>query len=98
MKKLVSCLLAITLFCGASMGQEKRPPEKELKAQVNHVKSSGNDLLHLRFKKAHEKHVAEANRRNKGIVKDVNGQGKALPKPATPPAPKLPAPKRPPLR
>ncbi|MDB5209953.1 MAG: hypothetical protein JWQ30_780 [Sediminibacterium sp.] len=95
MKKLVSCLLGLTLFCVASMGQEKRPPEKELKAQVNHVKSSGNDLLHLRFKKAHEKHVAEANRRNKGIVKDINGEGKPLPKPATP---KLPAPKKPPLR
>lgn len=99
MKKLVSCLLGITLFCGASIGQEKRPPEKELKSQENHVKSSGNDLLHLRFKKAHQKHVAEANRRNRGIAKDINSAGRDLPKPpARPPAPKLPAPKKPPFR
>jgi len=95
MKKLLSFFFSIVLFWGVAGAQEKRPPEKELKAQTEHVKSSGNDLLHLRFKKAHEKHLAEARRRNKGIVKDLNGEGKPLPKPAEP---KLPAPKRPPLR
>jgi hypothetical protein len=85
MKKLLACLFGTVLISGAAMGQEKRPPEKEFKAQAEHVKSSGNDLLHLRFKKAHEKHVAEMNRRNKGIVKDLNGQGTP---PPTPPAPK----------
>lgn len=99
MKKLLSVLLGITIFCGATMGQQKRAPDKELKAQGDHVKSSGNDLLHLRFKKAHQKHVAEANRRNKGIAKDVKSGTKSLPKPAGPrPAPKLPAPKKPPFK
>jgi hypothetical protein len=67
------------------MAQEKRPPEKEFKAQVAHVKSSGNDLLHFRFKKAHEKHVAEMRRRNRGIARDLRGQGTP---PPSPPAPK----------
>lgn len=89
MKKLLLCLLSAVLVSGAAMAQAKRPPEKELKSQVEHVKSSGNDLLHLRFKKAHEKHVAEMNRRNKGIVKDINGEG------APPPAPKKPVIRRP---
>ena len=99
MKKILSTLFCVALFAGATMAQEKRPPAKELKAQGEHIKSSGNDLLHLRFKKAHEKHLAEARRRNNGIAKDVNGQGKPLPRPAAPklPAPKLPAPK-PPVR
>jgi hypothetical protein len=95
MKKLIPFLCSLVLFCSTLSAQEKRPPAKELKAQGEHVKSSGNDLLHLRFKKAHEKHVAEAKRRNKGIAKDINGQGQPLPKPATPPARKLPAPGRP---
>jgi hypothetical protein len=94
MKKLISFLFSIILFWGATTAQEKRPPVKELKSQGEHVKSSGNDLLNLRFKKAHQKHVAEARRRNKGIAKDVNGQGQPLPKPAAPP---LPAPKKPPV-
>ena len=96
MKKLIPVLCSLVLICGTISAQEKRPPEKELKAQGEHVKSSGNDLLHLRFKKAHEKHLAEAKRRNKGIEKDITGQGKPLPKPANLPAPKkLPAPKLP---
>lgn len=97
MKKIVSLLLGITLVSATVVAQEKRPPSTEVKSQVDHVKSSGNDLLHLRFKKAHEKHLAEARRRNKGIAKDLNGQGKPLPKPSAPklPAPKLPAPNRP---
>lgn len=96
MKKLLPFLAGFILFAGSAGAQEKRPPSKELKAQGEHVKSSGNDLLHLRFKKAHEKHLAEAKRRNKGIEKDVTGQGKPLPKPAAVPAPrKLPAPKLP---
>ncbi len=94
MKKLLSFFFGIVLFWGAASAQEKRPPVKELQAQGEHIKSSGNDLLHLRFKKAHEKHLAEARRRNQGIVKDIKGEGKPLPKP---PEPKLPAPKRPPL-
>ncbi len=85
MKKLIACLLSVAFISGAAMAQEKRPPEKELKSQVEHVKSSGNDLLHLRFKKAHEKHVAEMNRRNKGIAKDLKGEGAP---PPTPPPPK----------
>jgi len=85
MKKLLVCLFSAILISGAAMAQAKRPPEKELKSQVEHVKSSGNDLLHLRFKQAHEKHVAEMKRRNNGIVKDLNGQGTP---PPTPPAPK----------
>jgi hypothetical protein len=52
---------------------------------VRHVKSSGNDLLHLRFKKAHEKHVAEMKRRNRGIARDLRGKGAP---PPTPPPPK----------
>lgn len=84
MKKVLSLLL-IALICSAAVSaQEKRPPAKEAKAQVEHVKSSGNDLLHFRFKKAHEKHVAEMSRRNKGIVKDLNGEGAPPPKPPAP--------------
>ena len=85
MKKLITCLFGAACISGTAMAQAKRPPEKELKAQVNHVKSSGNDLLHLRFKQAHEKHVAEMQRRNKGIAKDLRGEGAP---PPTPPPPK----------
>ncbi|MEO8174064.1 MAG: hypothetical protein ABI581_13310 [Sediminibacterium sp.] len=95
MKKLLPFFAGIILFAGSAGAQAKRTPDKEVKAQAEHVKSSGNDLLHLRFKKAHEKHLAEAKRRNKGIEKDVTGKGQPLPKPKTPPAPKLPAPNRP---
>lgn len=87
MKKIASLLLGFVLLSATSHEQEKRLPAPEVKAQAAHVKSSGNDLLHLRFKKAHEKHLAEARRRNKGIVKDLTGKGKRLPKP---PAPKKP--------
>ncbi len=87
MKKIISLLLGAVLLGTAANAQEKRPPAAELKAQTEHVKSSGNDLLHFRFKKAHEKHLAEARRRNRGIVKDINGEGQPLPKP---PAPKKP--------
>ena len=85
MKKLLSIMVDNTLTCGASKAQEKRMPEKEIKAQGEHVKSSGNDLLHLHFKKAHQKHVAEARRRNRGIDKDLRGVGAP---PPPPPAPK----------
>lgn len=91
MKKIISFLFCTTLLWAAASGQAKRPPETELKAQKNHVKSSGSDLLHLRFKKAHKKHVAEAARRNRGIEKDLDGKGQALPKPKGPPP-------RPPIR
>src|SRR5471030_1240302 len=84
MKKIVSLLLGAVLLGTAANAQEKRPPATEFKAQVDHVKSSGNDLLHLRFKKAHEKHLAEARRRNKGIVKDLRGEGAPPPKPPAP--------------
>ncbi len=85
MKKLLICIFTTALFSAPAIAQEKRPPEKELKAQVRHVKSSGNDLLHLRFKKAHEKHVAEMKRRNRGIARDLRGKGAP---PPTPPPPK----------
>ncbi len=88
MKKILSLFLFPLLLCIAASAQEKKPPAKELKSQANHVKSSGNDLLHFRFKKAHEKHVAEMKRRNRGIAKDLNGQGAPPPRPAAPPAPK----------
>ena len=81
MKKILSVLLGAVLCCTAVSAQENRPPLKEAKSQAEHVKSSGNDLLHFRFKKAHEKHVAEMNRRNKGIVRDLNGEGAPPPKP-----------------
>ncbi len=84
MKKLIPFMLSMILFIGTAIAQDKRPPVPEAKAQANHVKSSGNDLLHLRFKKAHEKHVAEMKRRNNGIAKDLRGEGKPLPKPAAP--------------
>lgn len=84
MKKILSFVLSAVLFCTAASAQEKRPPVKEAKSQAEHIKSSGNDLLHLRFKKAHEKHVAEMNRRNKGIVKDLKGEGAPPPKPPAP--------------
>jgi hypothetical protein len=84
MKKIMSTLFAVTLLYGAAVAQAKRAPEKELKAQTEHVKSSGNDLLHFRFKKAHEKHVAEARRRNQGIAKDLRGEGAPPPKPPAP--------------
>lgn len=94
MKKLLPLTLGLLLFTVAGNAQEKRPPAQEFKAQAEHVKSSGNDLLHLRFKKAHEKHVAEMKRRNKGIAKDLRGEGQPLPKPKAPPA-GLPKPGRP---
>jgi len=81
MKKLLFILVFGTLISSASYAQEKRPPAKEFEAQVHHVSSSGNDLLHLRFKKAHEKHLAEARRRNRGIAKDLRGEGAPPPKP-----------------
>ncbi len=84
MKKLLVLLFSVTQFCVAALSQEKRPPAKELKAQGNHIKSSGNDLLHLRFKAAHEKHLAEARRRNKGIARDLRGEGAPPPKPPAP--------------
>ena len=84
MKKILSVMLGAVLFCATASAQEKRPPVKEAKSQAEHVKSSGNDLLHLRFKKAHEKHVAEMKRRNNGIAKDVSGQGAPPPKPPAP--------------
>jgi hypothetical protein len=87
MKKLLICLFATSLFSAPGMAQEKRPPKKELKAQMSHVKSSGNDLLHLRFKRAHEKHVAEMKRRNRGIAKDLRGEG--APPPTPPPHKKI---------
>lgn len=97
MKKLCLFLFSIALVTAATIAQppppplprsgNKRAPESELKAQGAHVSSSVNDLVHLRFKKAHEKHMAEARRRNKGIVKDVKSVGKSIPKP--PPPPKL---------
>ena len=92
MKKILSLFLCATLIGAAANAQDKRPPVKELKSQGDHVKSSGNDLLHLRFKKAHEKHVAEMKRRNNGIAKDLRGQGTPPPKPPAP-AP-VPAPKK----
>ncbi len=84
MKKILSLLLCATLVSGALLAQDKKPPLKELKSQGDHVKSSGNDLLHFRFKKAHEKHVAEMKRRNNGIAKDLRGQGAPPPKPPAP--------------
>lgn len=87
MKKLFCILLTAALATGVASAQQKRPPAQELKAQGEHIKSSGNDLLHLRFKRAHEKHLAEARRRNRGIAKDLRGEGQPLPKP---PAPKRP--------
>lgn len=87
MKKLFCIILAGTLTTGVALAQQKRPPVQELKAQGKHVESSGNDLLHLRFKRAHEKHLAEARRRNRGIAKDLRGEGQPLPKP---PAPRRP--------
>lgn len=95
MKKIYLFLFSMVLVSGAAIAQppappaagNKRPPVAEVKAQGEHVSSSLNDLLHLRFKKAHEKHLAEARRRNKGIVKDVKAVGKGIPKP--PPPPKL---------
>ena len=95
MKKLFLFLFSIALVTAATIAQppppplpksgNKRAPESELKAQSAHVSSSVNDLVHLRFKKAHEKHMAEARRRNKGIVKDVKAVGKGIPKPPAPP-------------
>jgi len=95
MKKIFLLLFTGALLSGAVIAQppapplprsgDKRPPGKELKAQGAHVSSSVNDLLHLRFKKAHEKHLAEARRRNKGIVRDVKSVGKEIPKPPPPP-------------
>ena len=95
MKKVFVFLFSAALVSGAAMAQppappnpgNKRAPEAEVKAQGAHVSSSVNDLLHLRFKKAHEKHLAEARRRNRGIEKDVKTIGKDIPKP--PPPPKL---------
>ena len=93
MKKVFVFLFSAALVSGAAMAQppappnpgNKRAPEAEVKAQGAHVSSSVNDLLHLRFKKAHEKHLAEARRRNKGIEKDVKTVGKGIPKPPAPP-------------
>lgn len=84
MKKLIAFLFCTVAIVFTVVAQDKRPPAAELKAQKNHVASSGNDLLHLRFKKAHEKHVAEMKRRNSGIAKDLRGEGKPLPKPKAP--------------
>jgi hypothetical protein len=86
MKKIVLFLFS-ALVAGMAMAQPPRPPRppqvlpagkgdkrepiQELHAQGEHVKSSGNDLLHLRFRQAHEKHVAEARRRNRGIARDL---------------------------
>jgi len=81
MKKLISVLFGVALFCGAALGQEKRPPGREISAQAEHVRSSGNDLLHFRFRQAHEKHLAEAKRRKEGIARDLRGEGEPLPKP-----------------
>ena len=93
MKKVYLVLLSVALVSGAAMAQppappgpgNKRAPAAEVKAQGAHVSSSVNDLLHFRFKKAHEKHLAEARRRNKGIVSDVKTVGKGIPKPPPPP-------------
>ena len=95
MKKVFLLLFGIALVTAATIAQppppplpksgNKRAPESELKAQGAHVNSSVNDLLHLRFKKAHEKHMAEARRRNKGIAKDVKAVGNGIPKPPAPP-------------
>ena len=62
----------------------KRDVGNDVKSQASHVKSSGDDLLHLRFKKAHEKHVAEMKKKNRGIAKDLGIKG-VLP----PPPPKI---------
>ncbi len=96
MKKVYLFLFSVALAAGSVIAQppvppglpnsgNKRAPLPEAKAQGEHVSSSVNDLLHLRFKKAHEKHLAEARRRNKGIIKDVKTVGKSIPKPAAPP-------------
>lgn len=95
MKKLFIFLVSVAFTTGAATAQppapprsgDKRPPATELKAQGAHVSSSVNDLLHLRFKRAHEKHLAEARRRNKGIVRDVKAIGADVP--PRPPAPKV---------
>ncbi|GAC1438812.1 MAG: hypothetical protein NVSMB63_03100 [Sediminibacterium sp.] len=97
MKKLLSFLFGVVFVSGAAMTQppmpkpapppplprsaDKRPPDRELNAQGEHVKSSVDDLVHLRFRRAHEKHVAEARRRNRGIAKDVQSIGGTLPTP-----------------
>ena len=95
MKKLV--LFLFIAVSGGAMAQPPIPPPtkppigplesrdvgKDLKTQGSHVKSSGNDLLHLRFKKAHEKHVAEMKRKNRGIAKDLGIKG------VLPPPPKI---------
>lgn len=97
MKKVFSFLFSVLLFMGIATAQTKRPPDREVKAQADHVKSSGDDLLHLRFKKAHKKHVAEARRRNRGIEKDLDGKGAPPPRPSGSRI-KLPPPPPPPHR
>ncbi len=92
MKKLFIFIFSAVLLSASAIAQppappksgDKRAPASELKAQGAHVSSSLNDLAHFRFKKAHEKHLAEARRRNKGIVKDVKAIGADVPKPPAP--------------
>lgn len=94
MKKLVLFLFSTVLVAGMAMAQQPKPPApplakrdvgNDLKTQERHVKSSGNDLLHLRFKKAHQKHVAEAKKKNRGLANDLGIKKIKLPPP--PPRP-----------
>jgi len=94
MKKFVLFLFSTVLVAGMAMAQPPRPPApplakrdvgNDLKTQGRHVKSSGNDLLHFRFKKAHQKHVAEAKRKNRGLANDLGIKKIKLPPP--PPRP-----------
>lgn len=90
MKKLALFLFSTFLVAGMAMAQPPKPPPpplakrdvgSDVKRQGEHVKSSGNDLLHLRFKKAHEKHVAEAKRKNRGLANDLGIKKIKLPPP-----------------
>jgi len=92
MKKSLLILFGAALVSVSAMAQPPKPPPApipvenrnvltDLKTQGEHVKSSGNDLLHLRFKKAHEKHVAEMKRKNDGIAKVLGIKVQAPPPP-----------------